>query len=251
MGLPSSRPWRPTTGFGLIARPRPSEPPHRAESIQSVTFAGTLAYVVSLNRHRRHLTPSQLAMVGNKARGLLRPAGQGKAEGTQGRPTRGKYGNLATVGFWYVPRCGRQGHGRQRQAGGPRPKGERAGRAGTRPGRGGMVGCSCCSTRHPVFCRLLSKCCGRRLPVRPAFIFRDAVQVRNQPKRGFAVRPTSPERPSTGRESVGARGRTQGQHRQPTARSWPRQTMDRSGTACLSSAGRVSCRHRIAPARIG
>ncbi len=37
--------------------------------------------------------------------------------------------------------------------------------------------------------RLLSKCCGRRLPVRLAFIFRDAVQVRNQPKRGFAFAP--------------------------------------------------------------
>ena len=37
--------------------------------------------------------------------------------------------------------------------------------------------------------RLLSKCCGRRLPVRLAFIFRNAVQVRNQPKRCFAFVP--------------------------------------------------------------
>ena len=37
--------------------------------------------------------------------------------------------------------------------------------------------------------RLLSKCCGRRLPVRLAFIFRDAVQVRNQPKRYFPFVP--------------------------------------------------------------
>ena len=99
--------------------------------------------------------------------------------------------------------------------------------------------------------RLLSKCCGRRLPVRLAFIFRDAVQVRNQPKRCF---PFVPRRLNGQAPGVYLLGRGVETRATPAGRravvglnkGWIVQVR-----RYLSSAGRVSCRHRIAPARIG